>query len=320
MCSPSRLAVQAQVRAGADAYQPLVDIDGLPCWPAEPDWAQLDHGEDLRRTGRDFECHWQGQDDTRRSLQVGKDFDCVVLGVGLGAIPHLCGDILRRDARWRDMVEHIGTIATQAFQLWMAEDMESLGWRHGPGTLSGFVEPFDTWSDMQQLLWTERWPDHDLRSIAYFCNVLPTPEGIPSREVTDYPAAKRDEVRHNAITFMRRHLGQLWPGAVRDGHFRWSLLLDHEGSSAAPRAQEATLRLPVLDRQRQSFGPLCPLAAGHLQVPNLAPGQHLRQSHLGWRLDPMRPQPRLRRGRDHVRTLGGPRHLRLAATRGHHRL
>ena len=29
-------------------YEPLVDVKGLPCWPSEPHWEQLEKGEELR--------------------------------------------------------------------------------------------------------------------------------------------------------------------------------------------------------------------------------------------------------------------------------
>src|SRR5207248_11394545 len=39
------LVRQARVREGG--YEPLVDVGGLPCWPSEPDWDQLEEGERL---------------------------------------------------------------------------------------------------------------------------------------------------------------------------------------------------------------------------------------------------------------------------------
>ena len=89
---------------------------------------------------------------SRRTLRVGEDFDVVVLGVGLGAVPHVCREIVARDPRWRAMVDHVKTVATQAFQIWMNADMRELGWAGPPITVSGFVEPFDTWADMRHLL------------------------------------------------------------------------------------------------------------------------------------------------------------------------
>jgi uncharacterized protein with NAD-binding domain and iron-sulfur cluster len=223
------LDVQAEVRGGE--YQPLVDVGGLPCWPSAPDYRQLVDGERLAGEGWSFESHWDRRKVGTKTLRVGVDFDLVVLGVGLGAVPYVCREIVARDPRWRAMVDHVKTVATQAFQVWMRADMEELGWTAPAITLSGFVEPFDTWADMRHLIARERW-DEPPRALAYFCNVLPDAAAPESRLPDDYPALQREQVRRNAIDFLNRHIVHLWPKALRRvGEFRWDVL-------AAPPASE----------------------------------------------------------------------------------
>ena len=230
--------VQAKIR-GADgatdaAYQPLVDVRGLPCWPAAPDYAQLLDGERLQREGREFESFWDRGLAETRTLEVGKDFDFVVLGVGIGAIPYVCPEILERDQRWRDMVEHVKTVPSQAFQIWMNADMQALGWDGPPTTLSAFVKPFDTWADMGHLAAEESW-ERKPGSIAYFCNVLEDQEA--DRSDSDYPARRSSEVRENAIRFLNEEIHNLWPGAVQEGGgFRWELLKDPQHEDGPPVA------------------------------------------------------------------------------------
>ena len=72
------------------------------------------------------------------------------------------------------MVETCKTVSTQAFQLWMNLDMTELGWPHPQVNVSGYVEPFDTWADMRELIKEETFGT-PVRSIAYFCSVLPDP-------------------------------------------------------------------------------------------------------------------------------------------------
>lgn len=205
-------------------YQPLVNVRGLPCWPSTPDFAQLVDGEILQSEGRQFESFWDRRKVTSRTLEVGKDFDFVVLGVGIGAIPHLCAEILQRDQRWRDMVEYVKSVPSQAFQIWMSCDMQELGWNDPPTTLSAFIKPFDTWADMGHLIDQESWP-HKPGSIAYFCNVLA--DAPAERSDREYPARRRAEVRDNAIRFLNQGISSLWPAAVApDGGFRWELLVD----------------------------------------------------------------------------------------------
>ncbi len=226
-------AVQAEVRDGE--YQPLIDIDGLPCWPSTPDLSQLVDGDNLK--DRKFESHWDQRAVRQKTLRVIDDFDFVVLGLGLGAVPFVCQDILQRDQRWRDMVTHLKTVETQAFQLWMNEDMEALGWNGPPVSMCGFARPFDTWGDMRHLIHEERWKVAP-RAIAYFCSALTDPDIPLALNDPEYESRRREQVRKDAINFLNHEIGQLWPGAVAPpGKFRWELLVD--GNGAEERQGEA---------------------------------------------------------------------------------
>lgn len=219
-----RFAVQAQVEGGGE-YQPLVDVKGLPCWPSAPDWTQLRDGARLRDDGLAFESHWDNRAVGALELEVGRDFDFVVLGVSVGAVPYVCREILARDARWRDMVAHVKTVATQALQLWLRDDMPALGVDGPPITLSAFHKPFDTWADMRHVLPFEDWA-RPPGSVAYFCNVLADPPEPPADDDPDYPARRHAEVRNNARGFLEGPLRHLWPRVVdAHGGFRWDQLV-----------------------------------------------------------------------------------------------
>jgi hypothetical protein len=212
-------------------------VHGLPSWPAQPDWQQLEDGARLKAEQRAFENAWDRRYEDKKTLVFGTDFDWVVLGVSLGAIPHVCREFLEHNTRWRDMVDHVKTVPTQCFQLWMNEDIASLGWHEPPPTLSGFVKPFDTWADMTHLVTAEAW-DSNPKSLAYFCSVLP--EGPPPNLSTGaYPLEQRERVRQNAISFLNQHVGHLWPQARESsGAFRWDLLADPNGDRESGRAGE----------------------------------------------------------------------------------
>jgi uncharacterized protein with NAD-binding domain and iron-sulfur cluster len=214
--------VQARVKDGA--YEPLVDVGGLPCWPSEPDWAQLVDGERLRDEGVHFESAWDRRRVEQRTLRVGEDFDFVALCVGVGAVKHVARELVAHDPRWAEMVERVKSVPTQAFQIWLDEDMKELGWTEDPINLSGFVEPFDTWADMTHLARRERWDERSPRAIAYFCSVLrDAPESDQQRPT--YPAERGEEVRSAAVSFLDRDIVALWPRAIgSDGQFRWELL------------------------------------------------------------------------------------------------
>jgi len=223
--------VQADIVGGED-YHPLREVNGLPCWPSQPNYAQIVNGEALAAAGWDPESHWDSHKSRTLTLRVARDFDFVVLGVGVGAVPHVCRELVEQDERWRMMVDKVKTVATQAFQIWMREDMCRLGWTEPPITLSAFCKPFDTWADMTHLVTEEGWSEVP-RSIAYFCNVLADPESPDDELDPDYPQRRRAEVRDNAIRFLNEKIGELWPDAVTESGFRWALLLDpalREGS------------------------------------------------------------------------------------------
>jgi uncharacterized protein with NAD-binding domain and iron-sulfur cluster len=216
--------VQATIKNGE--YSPLVDVRGLPCWPSKPDFSQLLDGDRLEREGWEFESFWDRRKTATKTLRVGEDFDFVVLGVGVGAVPYVCREILDRDERWRTMTQQVKTVATQAFQIWMREDMQTLGWPIDRTTISAFAQPFDTWADMAQTLAQENWPIPP-RAVAYFCSVLPEPPEPPDRQDRQYPQRRREEAKRNAIAFLNRDIAYLWPAAARQpGEFRWDLLAD----------------------------------------------------------------------------------------------
>jgi uncharacterized protein with NAD-binding domain and iron-sulfur cluster len=213
-------------------YQPLVDIKGMPCWPAKPDFSQLKGGARMRREGRDFESHWDRRKASTCELKVTRDFDFVVLGIGIGALPSVCGEIIATNARWRAMVERVKTVATQAFQIWLSADLQELGWEIPPVTLTSFVKPFDTWADMGHVVPAENWRGPQPKTSAYFCNVLADPPRQPGANDVNYPKRRRQEVHSNAIEFLNRDIGNLWPNAkARGGEFRWELLVDPDAKT-----------------------------------------------------------------------------------------
>jgi uncharacterized protein with NAD-binding domain and iron-sulfur cluster len=219
--------VQAEIAQGE--YRPLVDVKGVPCWPSQPDLGQLVDGEALQ--GRRFESHWDRRRVATKTLRVTQDFDFVVLGVSVGAIPFVAREICAKDPRWRDMVANVKTVATQAFQIWLDRDAADLGWSEPPVVLSGFVKPFDTWADMTHLAPEEAWrvaPRH----IAYFCNVL---EDRGDPDAPGYEAAMRDLVRDNAVRFLKQDMHELWPKAAAPGSFRFDWLIDPAGGEGEAR-------------------------------------------------------------------------------------
>ena len=155
---------------GGGALDPLVRVGGLPCFPSRLAGELLESGQpatlDLERDGA-------GGHGEAAVLHDGDDFDVVVLGVSLGAVPTVAAELIERCDGWRAMVESVRTVPTQALQLWLGPDEQTLGWPVPGAVVSGYVTPFDTFASMSHLLAVEDWPDADRpRTLAYFCSAL----------------------------------------------------------------------------------------------------------------------------------------------------
>ncbi|RZV36141.1 MAG: hypothetical protein EX262_00380 [Sphingomonadaceae bacterium] len=222
--------VQARTRRGKP-YEPLVIVADKPCWPSRPDFDQLVKGSLMEAEDWQFESHWDRRRAGEKTIRVGKDFDMVVLGVGIGAVPYVASEFVKRDPRWKSMCENVKTVASQAFQVWLDEDLEQLGWQ-GPAYITGaFAKPFDTWCDMAHVVPEEGWKTRPRTSV-YFCAVLPDPADTPRDDDQAYPARRTAEVRDNAAQFLQGPIREVWPHAFHtDGSFRWSLLVPPDDGS-----------------------------------------------------------------------------------------
>lgn len=221
------IARQVDLLNQEQEYDPLIDVKGLPCWPAEPRYQQIKNGEQLR--GQNLESFWtQRQDAAAVTLQAGIDFDRLVLGISLGALPYLCQELITHNPHWKAMVTQVSSVQTQAFQVWLSESMEELGWNWPDVDLAGYEPPCEGWADMPQLIAAEHWPrEQTPKAIAYFCSVMPTPEHPLDPAASAFPEQEAEKVKANALRFLRQYVGQLWPRAMQaDGNdFRWELLV-----------------------------------------------------------------------------------------------
>jgi len=261
---------------GGGALDPLVRVGGLPCFPSRLAGELLESGQpatlDLERDGA-------GGHGEAAVLRDGDDFDVLVLAVSLGAVPTVAAELIERCDGWRAMVESVRTVPTQALQLWLGPDEQTLGWPVPGAVVSGYITPFDTFASMSHLLAVEDWPDADRpRTLAYFCSALR--EQAPD---TTHEAA-RDTVEGNANRFLDHDIGQFFPAAVRQearegagsgrGGFDWDLLRGADGLPGVDRlgAQHIVASVDASDRYVQSVpGSGCRrLRADQSGVDNLA--------------------------------------------------
>lgn len=252
----ARVRMNIQARSKAGAYDPLVEVEGLPCWPSEPLLEQLVEGEQL--VGVDLECPWSPWPGVgERVLERGRDFDELIFGISLGAIPQLCPGLLQRDEAWRRMCEQVGTVATQAAQLWMKPELRELGWKHPSPIIDAYDDPFNTWADMSFLLSSERWdPDEAPGSLAYLVGPLHErhpPPAFGDAATADFQAEQVEGVRARLGRWLDRSGPGLWPATASPGarpRFDRGVLHDPQQRPPAERLDAQYLRANVAGSER----------------------------------------------------------------------
>jgi uncharacterized protein with NAD-binding domain and iron-sulfur cluster len=217
--------VVPQVQLTVDEYNPLVPVKGLPCWPSEPFWDQLENGQALRQQGVNFEYQVNPLNAEPVTLAKGQDFDLVVLGISIAGLPAICGDIIDQSDKWQAMIANVKTVMTQAFQLWINRDeVQGLGWRYNPGAMAvTYVEPLSTiWSE-NQLVERENWPaEFDLQTIAYCCGVMQDVPNESQKKATERAKAQ-------ALEFLKNNVRHLWPRSTQTPEspvLNWQVLID----------------------------------------------------------------------------------------------
>jgi hypothetical protein len=197
----------------------------------------------------------------------------VILGIAIGALPDICGDLIAHSRRWQDMIARIKTVRTQALQLWLRPTTNELGWPDLGHPIMSFTysntdlpNALNAWGDMSHLIPREDWTSkHYPLSLAYFCSAMPdipplTPGDDPGAASTRQADAD-ERVFKLAAQLLDRHLKILWPACMdkaAQGSFKWNCLIDArpagQGGEQRLRSQPRRVRQPVpcrrLGRQR----------------------------------------------------------------------
>ena len=232
----------------------------------------------------------------------------------------VCREIVARDPRWRAMIDNVKTVATQAFQVWMREDMATLGWTRPAGHAVGLrqaVRHLGRHDACHPRRGLARAADGRSPTSATF-SPMPTPDRDPT-----IPTMKRRDARRCGATLsIFSSSRSIICGRSAVARFRRLRREPADGPTRrrierpVNRSRPCAVRLAILDGERQPDGPLCADAARHAAPPHLAARQHLRQSDHCRRLDGLRLQRRVRGGRGHVRPARRARDLAVAAARG----
>lgn len=250
------LRLTRQVTLNDGDYSPLVDVKGLACWPSQPLYDQIDpvQAQLLQENSINLESHWSdwpaiyqqhfGKPLEAIHLQAGVDFDLVIYGLSVASLPVNCARLLPLSSPLRETSARVKSVVTQAYQLWLTQDLRTLGWQPLPESgeepvLTSFTEPFDTWASMDQLLCREDWDaTGDIpKNLAYFCSVQAISEFPPATD-HEFPARCAASVKTAAIAHMNSQMQWLWPNAQTNAGFHWDWLLDPQ-QQTGPRRFDA---------------------------------------------------------------------------------
>lgn len=221
----ARVKLDVQARTPGDrAYEPLLRVEGVDAWPSEPFWDQLVDGPALKGRHVDFESNWCAEPPVGQEvLEVGRDFDDVVLGISLGAFkrlndePTMCDELYEANPRFAAMADALGLVPTQSLQFWTQSRLKDLGWPKAPPAMDAGPEPLGIWADMSHQLPTESWPDPKPGSLQYLCGVWATDLHTRPRSDATVPARARADVRRLTADWLASSAGSLWPRATIPG-------------------------------------------------------------------------------------------------------
>jgi len=187
--------ISRQVNLKVGEYDPLILVKGLPCWPSEPLYQQLVEGDALQSEHIDLESFWTPWQDTGGTIQLkaGVDFDQLVLGISLAALPFICQDWVDKLPKWQSMINEIKTVQTQSAQFWLSQNLTAMG-NIPPKSVNGtFLDPLNTWADMSHLIESENWAPTQVDTITYFTGPMAGPPQPPPPSEHDFELRSEEQ-------------------------------------------------------------------------------------------------------------------------------
>ena len=249
----ARVQLDVQAKLRDDEYQPtyLHPQFKFFCWPAEPDWSQLEDGARLRAAGVNFESHWcQEPPAGTEVLQEGTDFDEVVLSMAMGAYkplnadPSPCADLIAASGAFADFVGKQELVPSQGLQLWANRTPQQLGWTTGQAAMVAGPEYLDIFDDMSQVLRYEGTAGGAC-TVYYLTGTFKTQLYKQPISAKETPQQAQDAMRAQAVGWLEERAYVMWPEACDGRSFRWDVLADPNGASGPLRLDGQFLRVNI---------------------------------------------------------------------------
>lgn len=251
-------------RLDPSAYDPLISVpckatqnNPMLCWPSVPVYTkslggnreirvnpvQAEELKRLKKENLDLESAWiHWTDPETFTLKKGTDFDDVILGIAVGALPYLTEPLMNKSQRWRKMVTGLTTHPTQAAQFWLnktAADMCAHG-RSDECMISSFnldcPTPWPSWVGMTHLEKRENWPTSaNVQHIGYLYTQINKPPARVSPPFTNdrahasFPREMEDRVKEELREWITGQFDQLWSNG-----FDWDILVNTDATGSSP--------------------------------------------------------------------------------------
>jgi uncharacterized protein with NAD-binding domain and iron-sulfur cluster len=217
----ARVECERQVRLERP-YDPLIRVNDLDAWPSEPNYEFIRDGAELAAAiaagtiALDAQGSPSWKDAEPVTLQRGRDYDLLVLGISIAALKYVAAEVIAARPEWQRMIENVLTVRTQGVQLWFMPDLAQAGWSMASPCLVNYAQPCAAWLDASQVLCREVWPAGEAPgSLAYLCSTLP--DDVPELQETARAAFDKQRqwehtVQSQATAWLQTAVPYLWPG------------------------------------------------------------------------------------------------------------
>lgn len=224
----TNISMSEQVTLKNGTYTPTYKLKGMEVWPGEPLYDQIDDAQAaaLKAGNYDLEESWCGWENVAQyTLEKGKDFDYVILGIPidvLGGNEGICKEIISKNESWHKMHQHVKSIPTMSMQLWITPTLKELGmkledWGFPKGALPNLVtyaDPQYSFIDMSQVMPYEDWKEDQPGVLIYYTGSFLDPEVVPPFSETSYPHEQLERIMRVSEQWLRDKMGWFFPNAT----------------------------------------------------------------------------------------------------------
>lgn len=241
-----KISFAEQVKLNVPSYDPVKMIGKLSTWPSEPNYDQLDpeYAKKLIEGKVNLEDPWKNWSNYEEGvLQLGVDFDEIILGIPIGTLKSICSEIIEKESKWQLMTDHVLTTPTQSAQLWFLPKLKELGFdlaawglpeEGGAPNVVVYQNPMYSWLDSSLVLPNEDWPSGQKPEfLSYFTGPLTLRSPLPPFSEHGFQKREQDRLIDSFEQWLNDNSGWFWPKGTTENYpqgLDFQLLADPENN------------------------------------------------------------------------------------------